>query len=1359
MDKILKVYKIPEQDSIANVISVSTDTPSVFSEGDRCIKRSGLYATLYVAKTNQSTGVLDWEEEPFIVGMHYFDTSSEEPDFYVYTNGTLLSYKDINFPSDSVQATLFSFDYSASRMGNAPVVSATVKYRTCLDNLWDDRCCVYFNKTFHFINKIPQSEYSNQEDLYKHTAEFVSERVLLENVYFANIVDASHVEDDNVSQYFTFNFFGNISQFVARLNESLKYSGLHYNNGWGFKIVVDNDEYTAAFIAGIEDPDKLVSISEMKVKDALDEIYNLWEVPYYYDGYIIHIGFSNNHLITSSGDSLPVFEYGITDELLSLQKSQTNDTINRITGFGSSENLPYFYPNDNPNSIIPHYVRGNDEMIDGVVISNPYKTTSLEPSTTTDPNPNGTYFKYGLVNKEYKYDQYVWAVPNYHIELSEDEDVVSVDQVADISDIHVKFSATTSAHETYQTDVVEDELTYVKVRKNVYCYLDKDDTFANPTYSNLTIKDTSLDNGFDQTEEGSALRPVCVPSSGTVRVWGRRWSSAAAQESKELWDSESWSLLKTNATVFTKLTYTVTFNYNIQSGDYSYSYNWSDNTTTNTFGEKFPVSVNQQFIPPQPSYSNIDLIYLIVEHEAEYTYQNLLFEFFKYQTSWWRSGLHRMLADYQTWFGLYTRTVVLQKYTAINNGWSKGGDGWQVRLRDYGLRVDNDVTPAVNDIIYFTGTDHITEMQSLLPYNYRIGEGIWLNAENNEYEKQDSTQYTPHYYSFETLYKVSAAKERISKYEDIKPTIEGCYNNETPHKRIDRILDYTFDQNDNSELDNEGKAKHPYFFVKLAKTSADNGYGFNLFDCAINDGVMQIHMKSGPVGGCTFDIMVEYGSDGYARNPIGLFTEATTINGVTYAAGTPKRDTTTGAVLLDYNEDSQQDTSENSVWIALKKDNSTFAGEMLPSLTIHPNINDEFKILNINLPIMYVVEAEKRLMYALLDEMERDNPKKYNFNLKLSSINYKINHDLYDKWLNEASKISFRYNNQELSYYVSSYTYKMQNTASLPEVTLELSEKLRKIRPLNVRTMDRDFGIMNERIGELDGIIRNMQNVATNDSSRRPSDATINNLRVVGDITLDDGTSVRGRLDSISRRFDSMATGTARETAWNEVATRSEIENMFVDGTFMFDYNKFETSSGASVIFSSGGFFGGNKITCNLPVNGEVSISQNVNVIEEYGYTVSMNMSSADGDSSDITVLISYYNSQGKFEDSEKYSIYVEDGNWEQHAFYIIPPEDSSYFTISILNETPSTNPSVNIDGIMVFADDYTTVDEDGKITPSGMLPTKYKISQKELQYAVQTSSSNPYITTSVSEIELDNEGSPAYVAIRSNTFWEVFEK
>lgn len=1345
MDKILKVYKIPEQDSIANVISVSIDTPSVFSEGDRCIKRSGLYATLYVAKTNQSTGVLDWEEEPFIDGMHYFDTSSEEPDFYVYTNGTLLSYKDINFPSDSVQATLFSFDYSASRMGNAPVVSATVKYRTCLDNLWDDRCCVYFNKTFHFINKIPQSEYSNQEDLYKHTAEFVSERVLLENVYFANIVDASHVEDDNVSQYFTFNFFGNISQFVARLNESLKYSGLHYNNGWGFKIVVDNDEYTAAFIAGIEEPDKLVSISEMKIKDALDEIYNLWEVPYYYDGYIIHIGFSNNPLITSAGDSLPVFEYGITDELLSLQKSQTNDIVTRITGFGSSENLPYFYPNDNPNSIIPHYVRGNDEMIDGVIISNPYKTTSLEPSTTTDPNPNGTYFEYGRISVVYKFDQIVWAYG--------DNEVPPLNKYVQYSSAsyenEMKYLYSSRYYTNPSTNTIED----VHACKTVSFYLQHDFGDINTPQSTprilddtteLIIKDTYSSNIY--FSKSGQVQVFIIPhmdqQSNSFPGW-YYWNNGYLQSQYKILD----------------------LSYTRSSRDWI----WSDGTTTSDtlidgvftsgYDNKFPlvfdnlgsnagVCVFKHEIDIDNDYFNRDnwngLIVngRVVDLNSEYE------NFQIYDCSYYYGVM--LLYD--------TRTVVTQTYLSTN-GWSIGGDGLQVRLRDYGIRVDSDITPAVNDIIYFTGTNHITEMQSLLPYNYRNGDGLWLDSENNQYEKQSSTQQSPSYYSFETEYKVSAAKERISKHDEIKPTIEGCYNNETPHKRIDRILDYAFDQNDNSELDNEGKAKHPYFFVKLAKTSADDGYGFNLFDCAINDGVMQIHMKSGPVGGCTFDIMVEYLSNGDSRNPIGLFTEATTINGITYAAGTPKRDTTTGAVLLDCNEDSQQDTSENSVWIALKKDNSTFAGEMLPNLTIHPNINDEFKILNINLPIMYVVEAEKRLMYALLDEMERDNPKKYNFNLKLSSINYKLNHDLYDKWLNEASKISFRYNNQELSYYVSSYTYKMQNTASLPEVTLELSEKLRKIRPLNVRTIDRDFGIMNERIGELDGIIRNMQNVATDDSIGRPSDATINNLRVVGDITLDDGTSVRSRLDSINRRFDSMATGTARETAWNEVATRSEIENMFVDGTFMFDYNKFETSSGASVIFSSGGFFGGNKITCDLPVNGEVSISQNINVIEGYGYTVSMNMSSADGDSSDITVLISYYNSQGKFEDSEKYSIYVEDGNWGQHAFYIIPPEDSSYFTISILNETPSTHPSVNIDGIMVFADDYTTVDENGKTIPSGMLPTRYKISQKELQYAVQTSSSNPYITTSVSEIVLDNEGTTAYVAVRSNTFWEVFDK
>lgn len=233
--------------------------------------------------------------------------------------------------SDSEQITLSTFTYNATRMGSAPTISATLLHPVCLDDFWTDGVYVRYKDERYFIKQIPTSSYSSEDIMYKHELEFVSERIALENVYFYDVVDAEFDDDKPVSNKSEFSFSGDIHQFAERLNQSLQYAGLEYS------VVVDD---------GIESDDKLVTVENNFFSAVLQDIYNVYDLPYYFVGKVIHIGHSANAIDE-------VFSYGAENALLSVTKTNAgNRVINRVTGLGSEDNIPYYYPNLSPKGDI-----------------------------------------------------------------------------------------------------------------------------------------------------------------------------------------------------------------------------------------------------------------------------------------------------------------------------------------------------------------------------------------------------------------------------------------------------------------------------------------------------------------------------------------------------------------------------------------------------------------------------------------------------------------------------------------------------------------------------------------------------------------------------------------------------------------------------------------------------------------------------------------------------------------------------------------------------------------------------------------------------------------------------------------------
>lgn len=227
----------------------------------------------------------------------------------------------VKFPNDTMPAKLGEYTYTAQRMAGTPTLTATLNYPTCLDEEWTGEEFVEFRGEKYYIGQIPTSSKDNNSITYKHELQFVSERIVLENVYFMDVVTAG--EDTYHSNSTSVKFMGDINEFVGRLNASMTKSGIDYS------VVIDDD---------IASDSKLVSLDNVYLAEALQSIYTIYELPYYFVGKVCHIGYTENVISTP-------FEY--RKGLVSIKKTNANyKIVNRVTGVGSSDNIPFYYPND-----------------------------------------------------------------------------------------------------------------------------------------------------------------------------------------------------------------------------------------------------------------------------------------------------------------------------------------------------------------------------------------------------------------------------------------------------------------------------------------------------------------------------------------------------------------------------------------------------------------------------------------------------------------------------------------------------------------------------------------------------------------------------------------------------------------------------------------------------------------------------------------------------------------------------------------------------------------------------------------------------------------------------------------------------
>lgn len=240
------------------------------------------------------------------------------------------------FPSEANPAIVSSYTYDAKRMGGAPTLTATIYSSEPLQ--WKKEEFVEYNGDRFFASYTPNSTKDNSSRMWKSEITFTSRRELLDNTLFFDVVvdDVDTQDKDRYrSNQTKFTFGGTIYEFVARINSSMAYCGLYRptDEHKGYYVVIDEGYGT--------DEVKEVSFEDQYLTGVLQLINTTFELDYYWDGNVCHVG-NVQHDLTDT----PI-KYGSSDALISVSKENANyKIVDMITGYGSSDNLPYYYPND-----------------------------------------------------------------------------------------------------------------------------------------------------------------------------------------------------------------------------------------------------------------------------------------------------------------------------------------------------------------------------------------------------------------------------------------------------------------------------------------------------------------------------------------------------------------------------------------------------------------------------------------------------------------------------------------------------------------------------------------------------------------------------------------------------------------------------------------------------------------------------------------------------------------------------------------------------------------------------------------------------------------------------------------------------
>lgn len=287
---------------------------------------------------------------------------------------------------------IFKYEYNAPRM-SMPELTATLDYPSCLDDEWGNDKYTNFIGQLFFIRQTPTSKRTNDDSRYEHSITFVSVFDVLSKTYFYDTVSAKSAQIGKYcSNSAEVTLYGTLAEIVERLNASMYKSGIGDSgiaenqrdsegnvvvNGDGLCVIIDysSEEYTEALGQSYE-----FSFSKQYIDDVLSNIFSTTNIPFRYTGRKIIFAGKPKVFGEDFEEGGIIIEGGRDNELLSVQRDNSGFVSkNRMTGTGSEDNIPYYYPNQTEFGNVSAICAPDNKVITEVKVINPARFIARVP--------------------------------------------------------------------------------------------------------------------------------------------------------------------------------------------------------------------------------------------------------------------------------------------------------------------------------------------------------------------------------------------------------------------------------------------------------------------------------------------------------------------------------------------------------------------------------------------------------------------------------------------------------------------------------------------------------------------------------------------------------------------------------------------------------------------------------------------------------------------------------------------------------------------------------------------------------------------------------------------------------------------
>ena len=933
----------------------------------------------------------------------------KKSDLYIKTSSVDSSGKEVVslFPSETHALRLGSYTYNSKRMGGAPTLTATVYSRKPI--IWEKDVFVEFLGERYYASYTPSMSEDNTSMMFKYDIEFVSRRELLDNTLFFDVVsdnEQTQESDKYRSNQTSFKFGGTISEFVSRINSSMAYCGLYLPNSKdvGYHVVIDEGYGT--------DDVKEVSFEDQYLSNVLQLIYSTFGLTYYWIGKECHVGKQQNDLSVSGNYGKKyALRYGRNDSFLSVSKQNSNNKIvDMVTGHGSSDNIPYYYPNDDEYGKAVYSTENFDESL--------VKNIDLGKVFGWDANIyNDTLILGKNKRKEYTasiFGASKYLVSTYSTKIAEGIGE-SVRKVASTCQMGERVSSWNSGS---SSRLVGENVMYLMFELNGISNgsIKLDDISFNATEDDgqeklgLTFKYENSYYVFDDADINTAFNALKNAGKEKENSGNDGYFAGGGSISSNASSSKEWEFgdSLTGSSNYTRSDgKTVVF---IKSGKCTIVIGCKVSATNITIASGTKRMTN---------------VSMVAKGNLSYTYKPKSVYYFDY-------GNGKSI-------GYEDSGVVINNIDSIPSN--------EIEFFFNGIewKTSSNISNSASKI-RITDRVWILPTQYLMPSIYRNSLGVerFYYALNGTHKKQDGSD---EYYSFQNEYKQGNPHHGSVSFEDIKPTINGLRNDVIQKDGLGQlfgeIADVAFDSADSDVKDDNDNYKHSYFYIKLHKFSGE--YGFDLFKHALANETAKINLiKSNGCPACSFEI--------------GCYWDAQKAN--CYNNVQTDEDGNLKSYRKDYNDYilpdalvEEQKRNQNSeleeLWICVKKDTSTL-GVIMPNASagFKPQKGDMFVITGIKPPKTLTTAAEKRLDDALIKYMSENNEDQFSYSVKFSRIFLQENKDFAEK-LNENTKLSIHIdgeyddNGNEVFHdvFVSEYTVKADDN-TLCEISVSLSNTL-----------------------------------------------------------------------------------------------------------------------------------------------------------------------------------------------------------------------------------------------------------------------------------------------------------------------------